>query len=1348
MSEVYDLAKIGPQAFENIVNFLALKTLGLGLTGFSPGADGGRDGYFEGEAPYPSGTQRWKGIWYIQSKFHSPHLSRDPQKWIVGQVAEEINAFEKDESTRKWPNNWIIATNIDQSGKPETGSFDAIRALLKKSTHGKSVNVDVWGGRKILDLLSEYPDVSRYYGHFLTPGHVLSALYDELGERKASIEEIARYFVASQFTDHTFTKLDQAGSSSDVRPAVHDLFVDLPFSVPALQIRGSGVLAELSCAAAQCHRHSLRKQYPENWRAWSKHSKRARVMLIKGGPGQGKSTVGQYLSQINRAALILSPDGPPVLDGTSATAAAVRDAAIQADFWPTVPRIPIQVELKEFAHWHSQRNASQSRSVLAYVSETVAKKLGIEVLSKTIKSALSRRSWIVIFDGLDEVPNDAKDAVANEVIYFLNETLVEIDADVLSICTSRPQGYSGQFAELDGPVVDLLHLDPVKAMECAKPVLAYGRPSDEALQSIETLDVAMRSPNIRELMTTPLQSHIMAVVVRDGGRPPERRWQLFNSFYLVMKKRESLKNFRNARIAELLREEDRLLKAVHTRLGFVLHARAERSEGAQTNLTKEEFRQLVKDVVTQLDDHDIDSTVACVMEATTERLVLVSTPESGEYVRFDIRQLQEFFAAEFIYASVDPLELSARIEVIGGDAHWREVVHFLLSALVENQRTSDLSVAVQVLRGVNEGIDGTASTLYHRRMSRAGLLAARLLAEGVLEQDQRDRQQVKPLFETLPGLIDLESISALSRLIPDRSRQWFTQFLLDRITISHLRETAGAMFLLGWLLPDESNHSQSLILAFMNSPTPIQEQIIELWCPDEIPFPTNETSQRRRRSKWVSMVAVRILNSDTCGSYTPSAITRMIRICVENRENFVAICKEADISDHAAAAVLGTITLRDGNFPHSDLDRTEVVCGQLRATMFAENWVNRTMPAPLASIVARECIHSVRGIFRLLLCALWAAQDRSGESVIQFLNVADLCGVAKLSAIPARLRALVPLGSEYSIPPFSVEHLRRVSIDNSEKIAECARRCRVALPYNQLRAMGHSEKENSGQWRELSLTLPLIALEAVFHPREMEWAGQAQYGPELLDLLRAQPTITARYILQWGYLVKRQPQALEVLKESLRAISPEEIEAMRYSPIYPRIEPLQLNLPTDVYLLPFLAVAVLGAVLRYDDEQFHFVGKPPSPRRILRAFGMGERDLRAVAEDEKCAITARAGALALYWCSVWGVSDVKSRRQRILDLDLNVERKLYAEVVERSNQDWLTRALIQCVLLEFRETDPVAVQFAVFLLERCLDGDGARAEVKELMRKWRERSTAPVSSKQLLERWLGYSFQPPSYTKH
>ena len=80
---------------------------------------------------------------------------------------------------------------------------------------------------------------------------------------------------------------------------------------------------------------------------------------------------------------------------------------------------------------------------------------------------------------------------------------------------------------------------------------------------------------------------------------------------------------------------------------------------------------------------DTTETVGVLMEATTNRLVLVSTPDDGDHVRFDIRPLQEFFASEFLYEAVSASTLHSRLELVAGDSHWSEVMHFLVSALMK-----------------------------------------------------------------------------------------------------------------------------------------------------------------------------------------------------------------------------------------------------------------------------------------------------------------------------------------------------------------------------------------------------------------------------------------------------------------------------------------------------------------------------------------------------------------------------------------------------------------------------------------------------------------------------------------
>jgi hypothetical protein len=49
------------------------------------------------------------------------------------------------------------------------------------------------------------------------------------------------------------------------------------------------------------------------------------------------------------------------------------------------------------------------------------------------------------------------------------------------------------------------------------------------------------------------------------------------------------------------------------------------------------------------------------------------------------------------------------------------------------------------------------------------------------------------------------------------------------------------------------------------------------------------------------------------------------------------------------------------------------------------------------------------------------------------------------------------------------------------------------------------------------------------------------------------------------------------------------------------------------------------------------------------------------------------------------------------------------------------------------ENDAGARDFVTYLMERCLDGKGPRDELIELIGNWRERSSAPVQSRQVMD---------------
>jgi hypothetical protein len=557
--------------------------------------------------------------------------------------------------------------------------------------------------------------------------------------------------------------------------------------------------ATLARALAQNHRIATVRDELQLWRTWQRDPSRARIWFVKGGPGQGKSTLTQYIGQIQRAALILGAKGPTVTPPQRALAEEIHKVALRAALWPLAPRIPVVIDLKEFAFWLGRKEERATDRIIGFLTEHLTRQVGEEVKAGTLRRVFGSARWLFVFDGLDEVPGDIKDAVGNEVRHFVDDVLVGLEADASIVCTSRPQGYSGQFGALESAVVELISLSREQALACAEPLLSLDRSASERQNYVETLRAALQSPTVAAIMTTPLQAHIMAVIVRDGGKPPERKWQLFDTFYQVIKKREANRNLPDRRLATLLQEGDKLLKAIHNRLGFELHARAETSQGAVTSLPRGELSTIVHEVVSQLQDDDIADTVATLMRATTDRLVLVSTPESGESVRFDIRPLQEFFAAEHIYQSGEPNVFMDRVRVIAGDSHWREVMHFLLSALIEQNRKSELAAAVAVLSEIDDGTDNDVRT-FNRRLARGAIITARLLQEGVLEQDKRVREQFRNNLLPLLGCIDADRF--LSDVKASHSHKWLCDVLITSLQEQSEQETIGSAITLIRVLPD------------------------------------------------------------------------------------------------------------------------------------------------------------------------------------------------------------------------------------------------------------------------------------------------------------------------------------------------------------------------------------------------------------------------------------------------------------------------------------------------------------------------------------------------------------------
>lgn len=1321
MLNAYDLSQLDPNTFQHMVNALALKVLGNGSTGFGPGADGGRDGYYEGEAPYPSIVEHWSGRWFIQSKYHAPHLSIDSQKWLVKEIKDELAAFENPSSRRNWPDIWIIASNIVPSAVPDTGTYDLANELVGKANAKLRTRFHIWGGDKIVELLNQHQDVARRYGHFLTPGHVLTSLMEELQDNRASAETIIRHLVVSAIEEQQHTKLEQAGSEEDKRPGVHELFVDLPFSAKEHQTNGM-VAKFLALAMAQNHHIDHEAGQSPNWVKWRKHPSRASVWFLKGGPGQGKSTVGQFFCQIQRAALILDQGHkyrvPP---GIRLLASQIQTAAQERALWPKTARIPIYIELKQYAQWYGEHKIYEPKGMLTYLASLLTREVEQAVLVGTLRRALAARSWFLVFDGLDEVPGDIKDEVAKEVHTFLREAAM--NSDLFSLCTSRPQGYSGQFSSIDGPEVILSPLDETQAMKCAELLLHADRPKPEAIEACSILANAIKFPAVKELMTTPLQSHIMAIIVRSGQHPPEKKWELYRRFYDVIRTREANRSPAEKKLFALLTKDKDLLKDVHNRLGFVLHAHAETVKGAQSSLPRKEFQGIVAQAVHAKKDGDVAESVGTIMTAATDRLVLITTPDDGRFVRFQIRQLQEFFAAEFLCDGVSPDELRTRLTLIAGDSHWQEVVHFLMSALVSSNRRTDLSVASSVLQELDEGSeDGTDRTLC-RRFARGASMIARLMEDGVLDSDKALRNLLKERLRPLIALRDIISLSPLIRTHGSASKAWLREFLFRGLEEGTTIESMGAAIVLVATLQDSDieeldrlrrywvrldNHQK---LYIFNVTDGIQENI-PFW---KISYLFDYLAERGAYNEFLFM-----LDDDS------DFILKMANII-----------KEKLGSEAAELFTLFTVSAEVYN---------------LEEYSWVKIYQKNSAIVPKSSMLALcEKVKNVEytGFFELLRCALLYGCSHEATDMVKFIfSLTDNWGMMNL--LPDCIRELLPYDPAYPTPSAMMQAIRAMS---TEELAVSAKipdgRLWIHAPANRIQysvSLSETVDEARKEFFRLLEKYPEIALRVWGYRREMaqgDFFENTKIIEMIICIIKTQPQY--RRIIsfkQWNFLILNYPHhspclrslLVELYKDDMLSFwgAAESIDDWKF---------FELILPTEHDLLRPLCSAIVGMYAgissgyyhpdqdKTEDLQKYIISLCP---KLVRQCVPNLQALEAVIEEDSTSIETRSAAVLMSVIHPEGSIEFAMKHQRLL-----------IAASQRGSAVGIGMAIC-CEMIGVERRATVMAHLSNLLdATRLYESENSSSNAlfvsrqwDAIFRQWRERSHAPVTSSGQIEAWL------------
>jgi hypothetical protein len=457
---------------------------------------------------------------------------------------------------------------------------------------------------------------------------------------------------------------------------------------------------------------------------------------------------------------------------------------------PRCRRFPIKVTLNHFARVLASTSADRRTSLIGYIAERIHQRTDMDVRVEDLRLWLKGYPWLLILDGLDEVPSASN---RDEVLTAIQEFWVdasECQADILVLATTRPQGYDDDFSPKFYSHRYLTPLPSERALTYGQKLAhaRYGNDPDREQRIITRLRRAVAEDSTSRLMRSPLQVTIMATLVDQTGQPPHERWRLFHDYYEVIYRREME---RDIPAAELLRDHKSNIDEIHHRVGLVLQIESERRGLTDAHLTTQQFASVVEARLSAEGyvDTDLERLREVIIEAAANRLVFLVGVEAGQ-IGFEIRSLQEFMAAQALMNGSDQT-VSERMNAIAPVSHWRNVFLFCAGrcfAVDQHRRDTVLSICLTQ----NESEDDPLL-----RESLAGSqLALEVMADGAAHRQPRFERSFARAALRLLDRAGTEPQLALAEVYQPTMREAYTEEIEKRLDLLSPGISANAWLLL------------------------------------------------------------------------------------------------------------------------------------------------------------------------------------------------------------------------------------------------------------------------------------------------------------------------------------------------------------------------------------------------------------------------------------------------------------------------------------------------------------------------------------------------------------------------
>lgn len=627
----YNLEALGDERFQKLSQAL--------LTSAFPNVqclpvgqpDGGRDAFSRHE----------NGFIVFQVKY-----SRNPQVKderialadIIKTEGKKISALIERGAT-----SYYLITNVSGTSHLDVGSIDKLNDELSsrfgipcfcwwrddverrlEATHG---------------LIWRYPEALRgsdFLEMFVSGGKV------PLGPKKTNT---LRAYLSSQYQRDSEVRFQQV----QIQNSLLDLFTDTPLGVAREKVP-SRDLANLSEKMSDrlnstLHQRRFAHAYDDDpgllaadWLLRAAPNAGLQRVVLEGAPGQGKSTVTQYLAQMNRMRTLR------------------KDADLEKvpkSHQDHLVRIPFRVDLRDYATWLNGHNpfvGEKSASRPINSSDSLESFLAFQIYNLSggrpfdisdLLTAVEESHCLLILDGFDEVADKSTRERLIGEIRTASERLGEDCESLQVIVTSRPAAFilSPGFPEREWLHLSLLPMRLVQISQYTDRWIDARQLSVRDGRDFKALllDRVARS-HIRSLAQNPMQLAILLSLISTKGRSlPDKRTALYDSYMDLFFGREAEKD-------EVVRENRDVLIQIHQYVAWTLQVEAERP-GGSGSITQNDLKLLVSKF---LEEKEHTGDVLSLFTGAVERVGALVSRVQG-MLEFEVQPLREYFTGKYLY---------------------------------------------------------------------------------------------------------------------------------------------------------------------------------------------------------------------------------------------------------------------------------------------------------------------------------------------------------------------------------------------------------------------------------------------------------------------------------------------------------------------------------------------------------------------------------------------------------------------------------------------------------------------------------------------------------------------------